>query len=88
MPAPHQLPFAVGVLASQLLSPPASLLHHLLQQLLDELAAAWGGANVFACKQQGMKESTSAIQDFTLCGWHLQHSRAPRLQLLHTAGTC
>ena len=77
MPAPHQLPFAVGVLAPQLASPPTPLLHYLLQQLLDELAAAWAGANILACKQQGVKESTSAVQDFTLCGWHLQHSGAP-----------
>lgn len=67
MPAPHQLPLAAGVLAPQLPSPPAPLLHHLLQQLLDELAAVWAGANILARKQQGVKISTPTVQDFTLC---------------------
>ena len=77
MPGPHQLPLAVGVLALQLPSPPVPLLHHLLQQLLDELAAGQAGADVLACKKQGMQESTSAVQDLTLCGWHLQHPGTP-----------
>lgn len=79
MPAPHQLPLAAGVLAPQLPRPPAPLLHNLLQQLPDELSAGWAGAHILACKQQGMQVSTSAVQDFTLCGWHLQHSGTPGL---------
>ena len=67
MPAPHHLPFAAGVLGPQLPGPPAALLHHLLHQLLDEAGAGWSGAHILARKQQGMKESTSAIQDLGLC---------------------